>query len=249
MRGFVGVDRAAATQSDRLMSQQLPASDTLVYSVDDDAQASRAIAELVKSFGYQVITFDGPHPFLAELDRTQPTQLGCIVLDHRMPDMDGIAVAQQVHERNLALPVILITGYAETSLTVRAMRSGVLAVLDKPCRENELWSFIQEALAKSEEELRRRAHQQALEERFRRLSPHDRQVLQLILEGCKNRTMAKRLDVSLRTVENRRRRVFEVMHADSVAALTRMVIEFEHHLLPELAGAESWMTLPFERVA
>jgi FixJ family two-component response regulator len=231
------------------MSQQSPASDTLVYAVDDDAQASRAIAELVKSFGYQVKTFDGPNSFLAELDHTDPNQMGCIVLDHRMPDMDGISVAHHVQERNLALPVILVSGYAETSLTVRAMRSGILAVLDKPCRENELWSFIQEALSRSEEELRRRGHQHSLEERFRRLSPHDRQVLQLILEGCKNRTMAKRLDVSLRTVENRRRRVFEVMHADSVAALTRMVIEFENHLLPQPAGAEAWLTLPFERVA
>ena len=231
------------------MAQQSPAGEPMVYAVDDDPQALNAIAELVRSFGYQVKVFLGPHPFLDELDRTDSAQVGCIVLDHRMPDMDGLEVSQRVLERNLALPVILVSGYAETSLTVRALRSGVLAVLDKPCRENELWSFIQEALAKSEDELRRRAHQQSLEERFRRLSPNDRQVLQLILEGSKNRTMAKRLDVSLRTVENRRRRVFEVMHADSVAALTRMVIEYEHHLLPARGGAETWMALPFERVA
>lgn len=231
------------------MSEQTSVSEPIVYAVDDDPQSSRAIAELVRSFGYQVKVFDGPRPFLQELDRTSLTQLGCIVLDHRMPEMDGLEVCQQVVERQFALPVILVSGYAETSLTVRALRTGAMTVLDKPCRENELWSFIQEALVKCEEELRRRAHQQSLEERFRRLSPHDRQVLQLILEGCKNRTMAKRLDVSLRTVENRRRRVFEVMHADSVAALTRMVIEYEHHLLPEPAGAETWMALPFERVA
>jgi FixJ family two-component response regulator len=85
-------------------------------------------------------------------------------------------------------------------------------------------------------------------ERFTRLAPQDRQVLQLILEGSKNRTMAKRLDVSLRTVENRRRRVFDVMQAESVAELTRMVVEFEHKL-PETAPAgQSWLSLPFERV-
>jgi FixJ family two-component response regulator len=74
-------------------------------------------------------------------------------------------------------------------------------------------------------------------------------VLQLILEGCKNRTMAKRLDVSLRTVENRRRRVFDVMQADSVAELTRMVLEYEYELLPVAPGSEAWISLPFERVA
>jgi FixJ family two-component response regulator len=163
--------------------------------------------------------------------------------------MDGLELARRIADRELSLPVILVTGYADTALTVRAMRSGVLAVLDKPCRDDELWSFIQEGLAKSEEDRLRRRHQQTLEQRFRRLSPPDRQVLHLILEGCKNRTMAKRLDVSLRTVENRRRRVFEVMHAESVAELTRMVMEFEHGLLPQPARAERWLELPFERVA
>jgi two-component system, LuxR family, response regulator FixJ len=221
----------------------------IVYAVDDDPQASRATAELVRSFGHAVRVFEAPRDFLAELDRTGVDQGGCVVLDLRMPGMDGLELHQQILERGFALPAIIVTGYADTALTVRALRSGVLAVLDKPCRDNELWSFIQEGLAKSEEDLRRRKHHKSLEERFRRLSPQDRQVLQLILEGCKNRTMAKRLDVSLRTVENRRRRVFDVMQAESVAELTRMVLEFEHSLPPSGAGSEAWLTLPYERVA
>lgn len=221
----------------------------IVYVVDDDPQASRAAAELVKSYGQHVRTFESPKEFLEALDQIDANQAGCVVLDLRMPGMDGLEVHDRIRDRDLALPVVLVTGYADTSLTVRALRSGVLAVLDKPCRDNELWSFIQEGLAKSDEEHRRRDHQRSLEERFRRLSPQDRQVLRLILEGCKNRTMAKRLDVSLRTVENRRRRVFDVMQAESVAELTRMVIEYEHQLLPAPAGAEAWLSLPFERVA
>jgi two-component system, LuxR family, response regulator FixJ len=221
----------------------------IVYAVDDDPQASRATAELVRSFGHAVRVYEAPRDFLAELDRTSVDQGGCVVLDLRMPGMDGLELHQQILERGFALPAIIVTGYADTALTVRALRSGVLAVLDKPCRDNELWSFIQEGLAKSEEDLRRRKHHKSLEERFRRLSPQDRQVLQLILEGCKNRTMAKRLDVSLRTVENRRRRVFDVMQAESVAELTRMVLEFEHGLPPSGAGSEAWLSLPYERVA
>jgi two-component system response regulator FixJ len=231
------------------MFQQPSEAEVTVYVVDDDQQSSRAIAELVRTFGHEVKVFDGPQAFLDALAQGSPDQFGVVILDHRMPGMDGLEVCQLLVERDVTMPVILVSGHAETSLTVRAMRSGALAVLDKPCRENELWSFIQEALAKSTEELRRKTHHRELEERFRRLSPPDRQVLQLILEGCKNRTMAKRLDVSLRTVENRRRRVFEVMHADSVAELTRMVIDFENRLLPSQGGPETWLALPFERVA
>jgi FixJ family two-component response regulator len=231
------------------MTTTQKAKEPLVFAVDDDPQASRAAAELVRSFGHQVRTFQSPKEFLDEIERIEPDQPGCVVLDLRMPGMDGLEVHQQLLERDLALPVILVTGYADTALTVRAMRSGVLAVLDKPCRDNELWSFIQEGLTKSEEEHRRRGHHRSLEVRFRRLSPQDRQVLQLILEGCKNRTMAKRLDVSLRTVENRRRRVFDVMQAESVAELTRMVMEYEHQLVPTHGDSEAWLALPFEKVA
>lgn len=230
------------------MTQQA-AKEAIVYSVDDDPQASRATAELVRSFGQHVQTYDSPQAFVDDLDLIPSDQVGCVVLDLRMPGMDGLEVFQRIAEKNLALPVILVTGYADTALTVRALRSGVLAVLDKPCRDNELWSFIQESLAKSEDERRRRAHRASLEERFRKLSPQDRQVLQLIMEGCKNRTMAKRLDVSLRTVENRRRRVFDVMQADSVAELTRQVLEYENGLLPTPPGNEAWVALPYERVA
>ncbi len=233
----------------QIMTQNLTEKEPIVFAVDDDPQASRATAELVRSFGHQVRTFDSPRDFLEELDRVDPDQVGCAVLDLRMPGMDGLELHQRIVERNLPIPAIIVTGYADTSLTVRALRSGVLAVLDKPSRDNELWSFIQEGLSKSDDEQRRRRYQRSLEERFRRLSPQDRQVLQLILEGCKNRTMAKRLDVSLRTVENRRRRVFDVMQAESVAELTRMVIEYEHHLLPAPSGGEAWLALPFERVA
>jgi FixJ family two-component response regulator len=231
------------------MLSSLTQAESVIYVVDDDESASSAVAELVRSFGHEVKSFGSPQAFLNALEDLSPEQIGCVVVDLRMPGMDGLEVHQRLQDRHLSLPTILVTGYADTALTVRAIRSGVLAVLDKPFRDNELWSFIQEALARSAEESQRKQYQNSLEERFRRLAPQDRQVLQLILEGCKNRTMAKRLDVSLRTVENRRRRVFDVMHAESIAELARLVFEYEHRLLPAASGAEAWLALPFERVA
>jgi two-component system response regulator FixJ len=221
----------------------------IVFVIDDDAQSGRAVAELVRTFGHHVQVFQNPREFLDGLDGIDAAQVGCVITDLRMNGIDGLEVLHRLIDRDVALPVIIVTAYAETAVTVRALRRGAIAVLDKPFRDDELWSFVQEALAKSREEVARNSRQRELGERFTRLAPQDRQVLQLILEGCKNRTMAKRLDVSLRTIENRRRRVFDLMQAESVAELTRMVVEFEHKL-PETAPAgEAWIGLPFERSA
>ena len=218
----------------------------VVYVVDDDPQACRAVAELVHTFGHQVRMFESPKEFLENVDETRP---GCVVLDMRLPEMDGMEVHQRLLKRGFSLPVIVLTAYADTSMTVRSLRNGAVTVLDKPYRDDELWSYVQEALQRSEEEFRRKNHLTSLETRLKRLAPQDRGVLQLMLQGTKNRSIAKRLDVSLRTVENRRRRVFDVMRADSVAQLTRMIVEYEHNLLPETNLQETWLTLPFEKMA
>lgn len=218
----------------------------IVYVVDDDTQTCRAVAELVHTFGHQVRLFESPSEFLENVDESRP---GCVVLDIRLPGLDGMEVHQRLLQRGLALPVVVLTGYADTSTTVRSLRNGAVTVLDKPFRDDELWSFVQEALQRSEKEFLRKHHLTSLEVRLKRLAPQDRSVLQLMLEGMKNRSIAKRLDVSLRTVENRRRRIFEVMRADSVAQLTRMVVEFEHSLLPLEDLQDNWLTLPFEKIA
>ena len=218
----------------------------VVYVVDDDAQTCRAVAELVRSFGHQVCMYESPTDFLDNIDASQP---GCVVLDLRLPGLDGLEVHQRLNQRSIALPVVLLTGYADTSTTVRSLRNGAVAVLDKPFRDDELWTCVQEGLQKSQREFRRQHHLTSLETRLKRLAPQDRAVLQLMLEGMKNRSIAKRLDVSLRTVENRRRRIFEVMRADSVAQLTRMIVEYEHSLLPIADLQDNWLSLPFEKLA
>ena len=220
--------------------------DPVVYVVDDDPQTCRAVAELVHTFGHQVRLFESPTEFLDNIDESRP---GCVVLDIRLPDLDGMEVHKRLLQRGIALPVVVLTGFANTATTVRSLRNGAVTVLDKPFRDDELWSYVQEALQRSEKEFRLQRHQASLEARLKRLAPQDRSVLQLMLSGLKNRSIAKRLDVSLRTVENRRRRVFEVMRADSVAQLTRMIVEYEHNLLPKANLEECWLTLPFEKMA
>lgn len=228
------------------MSNQRAETDPIVYVVDDDSAFSRTVAELVRTFDYRVRQFESPEEFLVAVETDLP---GCVILDIRLPGMDGMEVQERMAERGLILPVIVLTAYAETATTVRSLRNGAVTVLDKPfCRE-DLIGAIQEAVWLSQRETLRRQHLKSLESRLRALSTGDRTVLRLMLEGHKNRAIARRLEVSLRTVENRRRRVFTIMQAASVAQLTRMIVEYEHHLLPQDNPHESWLSLPFERVA
>lgn len=218
----------------------------IVYVVDDDPQSCRAVAELVQTFGQQVQLFNSATEFLGAVDGNRP---GCVILGVRIPGPDGAEVQQQLTQRGISVPVIVLTGCPDTSLTVRSLRNGAFTVLDKPFRDDELWGYVQEALKHSKNEYERWCHISSLENRLKKLALQDRSVLQLMLQGMKNRSIAKRLDVSLRTVENRRRRVFDLMQADSVAQLTRMVVEYEHDLLPSSNTQDMWLSLPFEKVA
>jgi FixJ family two-component response regulator len=221
----------------------------IIFTVADDVHALRAVAAAVQSFGWRVQSYESVRDFLDCVNDIAVDQTGCVVVERSASALGNLEVHRRVAERGLALPTIIVAAAPDTGWTVRALRAGVLAVLDAPYREAELRDFIEEALAKSQQDSRRRRRQLELERRFKRLSPPDRQVLQLILEGCKNRTMAKRLEVSLRTVENRRKKVFDVMQAESVAELTRMVMEYEHGLACPAGGRQTWMALPFDQVA
>ncbi len=220
--------------------------ESVVYVVDDNPQSCRAVAELLQTFGYQVRVYDSPATFLGAVDENRP---GCVILDIRPPGLEGADVQEQLKLRGISVPVIALTSFTDTTLTVRSLLNGAFTVLDKPFRDDELWRYVQEALRHSKNECERHRHVSSLESRLKKLAPQDRAVLQLMLEGIKNRSIAKRLEVSLRTVENRRRRVFDVMQADSVAQLTRMVVEYEHNLPPSSDSHDIWIGLPFEKVA
>lgn len=227
------------------MTEAVASNSSVVFVVDDDQQTCQAISDLVYSLGFQVKKFLSADEFLNSVDENQP---GCVILDLRMPGIDGTDVHRKLLERNVPLSVIVLTAHPETRATVASLRSGAIAVLEKPFKDEELWSFVQEGVERSELELYRRRHLASLEKRLKKLAQQDREVLKLMMEGVKNRSIAKRLEVSLRTVENRRRRVFEVMQAESVAQLTRMITEYEHGLSPKPEAQDQWLQLPFERV-
>jgi FixJ family two-component response regulator len=150
---------------------------------------------------------------------------GCLVTDVRMLGISGIELQEQLQQRGIKIPVIVLTAFARTSLTVRAMQNGAVTMLDKPYDDDDLWDAIREGLKRDAEQRAAASIQQSVRKRLDSLTPSERQVLDLVVAGLPNKVIAGRLDVSVRTVENRRREIFSKMQADSVADLVRLAVQ------------------------
>jgi two-component system, LuxR family, response regulator FixJ len=192
-----------------------------VYVVDDDPQACDSVCALARSMGVEAKNFDSAESFLG-FYQGQP---GCLVSDYRMKGINGLELQKSLLERGSELPLIIVTAYARTSLTVQAIKNGAITLLDKPYDDDNLWQAIRSAL--TEDERRRRQYKEVEEVRRRieSLSHKEREVLQLMLTGTSNKAMAGKLDVSLRTIENRRRKVFFKLRVDNVAELVALVLQ------------------------
>ncbi len=197
-------------------------SEPTVYIVDDDDSACRSLKALVMTLGLQVETFSSAKQFLDQFD---PSRHGCVVTDLRMEGMSGIELQERLAASGSAIPVIVITAFAETRSTVKAMKSGAVTVLEKPCGDKDLQEAIRAALAEDAKARLAAQAQSELRERLRSLTPEESIILGLMVEGAANKVIARRLGVSVRTIENRRQRIFEKTGAKSLAELVRLVVE------------------------
>jgi FixJ family two-component response regulator len=191
----------------------------LVYVVDDDDGMRRALTVLITTVGYQPAAFAKPSEFLAKYDPAQPS---CLVLDVRMPEMSGLEVQQHLNKSGSMLPVILVSGHGDIPMAVQAMKDGAFDFLQKPFRDQELIDRINGALkldAQNRESVDRLAD---LNGREQSLTPREREVLALVVDGKANKVIAIDLGLSERTVEIHRANVMEKMGARSVAHLVKM---------------------------
>ncbi len=195
-----------------------------VYVVDDDQAARRSVVSLIREMGLAARPFSSAEQFL-EADKQDGTC--CLVTADGMLGMSGIELLEKLLADGIGIPAIVITAYAETPWTVRAMKNGAFTVLDKPCRNSELWDAIRMALAADEANRDRRRHRREVQRCLAQLTPDERQVLDLILLGKPNKVIARDLNLGLRTTEVRRQQIFRKMRAHSVAELVRLVIEAE----------------------
>jgi FixJ family two-component response regulator len=190
-----------------------------VFLIDDDAAVRDALGLLLGIQGYRVVLFANAEEFLAAW---RPAWLGCLLIDIRMPGMDGLALQQQLKKLGCAMPVIMITGHGDVDMARQAFRADAHDFLEKPLDEAKLVNAIEEAFTDVRAQASntaRRAQAQAL---FPTLTPREHEVMALVVAGRHNRDIAVLLDISARTVEVHKARVMDKLGVDNVADLVRM---------------------------
>ncbi len=192
-----------------------------VFVVDDDAAARESVLALVSLKGVRAQGFASAEEFLAQFGLHMT---GCLVVDVRMTGMSGLQLLQQLNGRKSTLPAIVITGYADVPMAVKAMQAGAMTFLEKPCQDQELWQAIQQALDREKALQALRRQKGEIDARLATLTEDEVAVLRKLLEGLPNKRIAVDLDIGLRTVELRRSNIMKKMQAASLPELVRMSI-------------------------
>lgn len=201
------------------MAQEKQAPAGTIVVVDDDDGMRRALGTLLSTVGYKTALFALPSEFLARFKADEP---GCLILDIRMPEMSGLEVQQQLNRLGAMLPVIFITGHGDVPMAVQAMKEGAFQFIQKPFRDQDLLDHINHALQSDRENRKDVARRAEVQGRMETLTPREKQVMDLVVEGEANKVMAIDLGLSERTVEIHRAKVMEKMSARSVAHLVKM---------------------------
>jgi two-component system response regulator DctR len=213
-----------------------------VFIVDDDASVREGMAWLLRTRRLLSESFDSAESFLAMVQGNgasiaagdgaawQPDpallqQSACILLDVRMPGMSGLALFEQLLAKGIAQawPVIFLTGHADVPTAVDSVKRGAFDFCEKPFSDNALVDRVEQALALSQERLVARQTQQRLQSRLLELTERERDVMRLVVEGLPNKLIADQLDISVRTVEVHRARVFDKMEVKSAVELANLM--------------------------
>jgi two-component system response regulator DctR len=207
-----------------------PTQDALVFIVDDDASVREALAWLLRSRHLPSESFASADEFAAFLNAKpgvdwRPTQPGCVLLDVRMPGMSGLALFEQLIARDLleSLPVIFLTGHADVPTAVDAVKRGAFDFCEKPFSDNALVDRVEQALQRSAANLQSAKAKQSRQQNLAELTERERDVMRLVVEGLPNKQIADQLDISVRTVEVHRARVFEKMAVKSAVELANLL--------------------------
>jgi FixJ family two-component response regulator len=197
--------------------------DPVIHIVDDDAQVRAFTSYLLAGQGYRTEVYSGVAEFLAEAR----LGAGCILLDLRMPDMDGLQALAEFPRHGITLPVIMISGRGDVATAVKAMKLGAVDFIEKPYDERELVAMIERALDSGERERAQRDRKALAMASLARLSSRERQILQGLLAGMTNKAIARRLELSPRTVEMHRANMMEDLGFVSLSQALHLAIDCE----------------------
>ena len=198
-----------------------------VFVVDDDPAMRESLCWLIESIGLKARAYESAGAFLGAFD---PAWSGCLVVDVRMPGMNGLELHAQLAEKGNALPVLIITGHGDVPMAVRAMKNGAFDFLEKPFKDQALLERIGQAISHDQKRREAMSRDADFQMRLQSLSPRERQVLDLVVQARLNKQIAATLDLGAKTVESHRANVMRKLGAATVVELVRMVMEHERNV-------------------
>ncbi len=196
-------------------------SQQIVYVVEDDEAVRDSLEMMLVSMEHKVHSFPTANEFLEQYDESMA---GCIVLDIRMPGMDGMELQKELNSKNSILPIIFVTGHGDVPMAVEAMQQGAIDFIQKPYREQELLEKIKAALELDAEQRTSLIEKKEIQRKLDELTPRELEIMNMMIDGHANKVIAIDLDISQRTVEIHRSRVMHKMETHSLAHLVRMIM-------------------------
>ncbi|GAA0786478.1 response regulator transcription factor [Marinobacterium sediminicola] len=193
-------------------------SNATVFIIDDDADFRESVQWLLESTAYKIESYASAQEFLDAYDQRP----GCMLLDVRMPEINGLALQQIMQDRDIRLPVIILTGHGDVPMAVTAMKNGALDFLEKPFDDDVLLKLVDRAMEEAQQRFSEQNEERELRELHDTLSRREREVMDLVVTGNSNREIAETLGISPKTVEVHRSRVMGKMRAESLAHLVQM---------------------------
>jgi FixJ family two-component response regulator len=191
-----------------------------VFLVDDDSSVRKALTRLIRAAGYEIKAFSSAREFIESKPET--AGLACLVLDVRMPGLNGLELQEALHSANVAIPIIFITGHGDIPMSVKAMKAGAVDFLPKPVKEVDLLRAIELALTRAGRELAQSTELADIHARMETLTPREREVMELVVTGMLNKQIAYALGTVEKTIKVHRARVMDKMDVDSLAELVRL---------------------------